>query len=193
MSRKTNIRNQIPSFLIVCEGKKTEPLYFKAFHVGGVRNVQVKGLGESTINLVRETINLKTNKDYDQVWVVFDIDDCPTQQVNDAIMLAQKNGIEVAYSNQAFELWYLLHFEYHDTSIDRKQYMEKLTRKLGIEYKKSTPGLYVRLLSNQDTAIQNAKKLFENYIALNPCQNDPSTTVFRLVEELKQYSPDSRR
>jgi len=34
MARKTNFREEVPSFLIVCEGKRTEPSYFRGFHVG---------------------------------------------------------------------------------------------------------------------------------------------------------------
>lgn len=193
MARKVNFREEVPSFLIVCEGKKTEPFYFQAFRVGRVLDVRVEGMGKSTTNLVKETIRLKAQDDYEQVWVVFDIDDCSPGQVNDAIRLAEVNGIHTAYSNQSFELWYLLHFDYHNSAIGRKQYEDKLTRALGVQYEKNAPGLYLRLLPNQTTAIQNAKRLLANYPKPDPCRDDPCTTVFRLVEELIRYTRDSRR
>jgi len=155
--------------------------------------VRVEGLGQSTVNLVRETIRLRNQDDYDQVWVVFDIDNCTPAQVNEAIRLAEKNGIQVAYSNQAFELWYLLHFDYHHSSVDRKQYIYKLTKTLGGTYTKNAPDLYIRLLNRQPTAIQNAKRLLATYDPPDPCPDDPSTTVFQLVEELIRHTRDSRR
>lgn len=193
MARKINFRETVPSFLVVCEGKRTEPYYFRGFHVGHVLDVKVEGLGQSTVNLVREAIKLKNKEYYEQVWVVFDIDNCTPAQVNEAIRLAEENGIRVAYSNQAFELWYLLHFDYHNSSVDRNQYMNKLTKSLGVEYAKNAPDLYIRLLPRQVIAIQNAKRLLATYDHPDPCRDDPCTTVFQLVEELIRYTRDSRR
>lgn len=193
MARKINFRETVPSFLVVCEGQRTEPSYFRGFHVGRVLDVKVEGLGQSTVNLVREAIKLKNKEDYEQVWIVFDIDNCTPAQVNEAIRLAEENQIGVAYSNQAFELWYLLHFDYHNSSIDRRQYMSKLTKSLGVAYAKNSPDLYIRLLTRQGTAIQNAKRLLATYDHPDPCRDDPCTTVFRLVEELIRYTRDSRR
>ena len=193
MARKVNFREQVPSFLIVCEGTETERLYFQEFRVGRVLEVTAEGLGKSPKQLVIDAIKLKDKEDYEQVWVVFDIDDNKAGQVNEAILRADNNGINVVYSNQAFELWYLLHFDYHCTSIDRDQYMQRLSRKLSMKYDKNMPGLYVRLLGNQRVAIQNAERLLSSYDHPNPCKDDPCTTVFRLVEELIRYSRDSRR
>lgn len=44
--------------LIVCEGEKTEPLYFEGF---GLTNVDVKGFGANTDSLVQIAIELKRN------------------------------------------------------------------------------------------------------------------------------------
>lgn len=125
--------------LIVCEGEKTEPNYFKAFRHGNVI-VKVKGVGKNTINLINEAIRLKNNavKDkepYDKIWCVFDIDDNSEEHINSAINLAIKHNIEYVYSNEAFELWYLLHYDYHNVAISRRSYEEKLSGYLGAEYK----------------------------------------------------------
>lgn len=105
--RKIETRELRERFLIVCEGGKTEPNYFKSFRVP--KNViDIYGLGANTTSLVEEAIKLK-NKDggYDQVWCVFDRDSFPKQNFNAAISSAKAQGIQVAYSNEAFELWYL--------------------------------------------------------------------------------------
>ena len=49
MARKTGFRETAQRFLIVCEGKETEPQYFRAFHVpGDVKNIEAKGIGRIT-------------------------------------------------------------------------------------------------------------------------------------------------
>ncbi len=55
--RLVGIRDLRPRFLIVCEGEKTEPNYFKSFRVNAV--VEVKGTGRSTLDLVEYTRRLR--------------------------------------------------------------------------------------------------------------------------------------
>ena len=98
-------------FLIVCEGERTEPNYFRGFRLSA-KVADIRGLGANTVSLVRETIVLRDAGDYDSVWCVFDRDSFPLQNFNRALQLAEQNGINVAYSNEAFEIWYLLHFHY---------------------------------------------------------------------------------
>jgi hypothetical protein len=179
-------------FLIVCEGKKTEPLYFGGFKVPkDVRTIDVVGTGRNTVYLVNEAIKLKEQGDYDQVWCVFDVEEHSQEEINAACKLARKNNIQVAISNQAFELWYLLHFHYHRTPIDRQQYIEKLSKELGFKYKKNVC-IYDRLIDCQATALKNARKLLQQYTPYDPARNDPSTTVHLLVEELNRFSPEAR-
>ena len=49
---------------------------------------------------------------------------CIRNLVNKAINDATANDLKVAWSNEAFELWYLLHFIFLDTAITRKAYIE---------------------------------------------------------------------
>ncbi|MDF5732679.1 MAG: RloB family protein, partial [Rhizonema sp. PD38] len=113
--RKVNIRDLGERFLIVCEGEKTEPNYFKSFRVPGKVVIDIRGLGNNTIGLVEEVVIIKNDAEYDQVWCVFDRDSFPRKDFNAALALATRENIQVAYSNEAFELWYLLHFHYYDT------------------------------------------------------------------------------
>jgi hypothetical protein len=130
----------LPQFLIVCEGKKTEPNYFKSLRAE-LRvsvNVRVEGIGDNTDSLVERAIELKDEDDYVQAWCVFDRDSFPANRFNRAIQLVENNGLQVAYSNEAFELWYILHFEYLQAGLPRDDYAEKLTRHLGKKYRKKT-------------------------------------------------------
>lgn len=129
--RKVAVRNVSVSFLIVCEGERTEPNYFKALikdRYSDIREVTIEGKGQGTVSLIKETIAIrdKSNKEFDRVWAVFDKDDF--DDFNDAIKLATKNNILCAWSNESFELWYYLHFQYLDTGISRAQYIEMIER-----------------------------------------------------------------
>lgn len=180
-------------FLIVCEGKKTEPQYFEQFRVPGLV-VEVNGIGMNTLSLVNKAMELRELDEYDQVWCVFDKDDFPIDDFENAIQRAVTNNMFVAYSNQAFELWYVLHFEYLHSAIDRITYMKKLDKHLKIEYKKNDPDTYQRLRCKIDTAIINAKRLIQEYHPSHPGKDDPSTTVHQLVIALReQVKPLSSR
>ena len=112
-------------FLIVCEGERTEPNYFRSFRVP--KDVaDVVGAGANTVAVVREAIERRAFDNYDHVWCVFDRDSFPAKHFNEALALAKQHGIKVAYSNQAFEIWYLLHFAYHDSATSRTLYSQML-------------------------------------------------------------------
>ena len=175
--------------MIVCEGERTEPNYFERFRVPrDVVALEVRGIGYNTLSLVREAIKLKDEGDYDQVWCVFDRDSIPAQTFNEALRLANQEGIRVAYSNEAFELWYLLHFDFLNTGIRRAAYIARLTEKIGKRYAKNSRDMYDILESRQQTAIENAKRLLNIYNLCRPAEDNPSTTVHLLVIELLKFS-----
>lgn len=181
--RNVETRNLRKRFLIVCEGEKTEPNYFKGFRVAG-RTVDIRGVGYNTDGLVREAIRIMKQDEYDQVWCVFDRDSFPAQNFNAAFELARVNDIQIAYSNEAFELWYLLHYDYHQSGIPRTDYIKILSNKLGKRYEKNSDSIFDELESKVQIAIQNARRLLTNYNPPNPEKDNPSTTVHKLVIEL---------
>ena len=191
--RKVNVRPLRDTFLIVCVGKKTEPNYFKGFPVKTkVVEFEIRSIGEDPINIVQETIARKkelekSGKKFVQIWCVFDKDEFTDVHFNNAISLANDNQIKVAYSNEAFELWYLLHFHYYNTPITRKQYYEISSKLLRIKYEKNDKRMYDLLFEKQDNAICNSIRLLSNYIPINPAKNNPSTTVHELVQELNRF------
>lgn len=188
LSRKSATREVKPRILIVCEGKKTEPNYFMGFKVRTM-DVVIEPVGAVHTSVVDRALALMAEDgDYEEVWCVFDRDKHIANPddvalFNSAIEKAEKNGIRVAYSNDAFELWYLLHFNYCDTQILRSDYITKLREIMGT-YKKNDPLMYDKLEDKMDVAIRNAKKLHELSDKNDPANADPSTTVFMLVERL---------
>ncbi len=151
----------------------------------------MKGVGENPSRLVQSAIKLKeeaikADEGYDQVWCVFDRDDWPPQDFNSAIHKAENHDLKVAYSNEAFELWYVLHFEFLNTGIPRDDYCKKMTKHLGKKYQKNSDIIYDELINKQPTAIRNAERLLASYDYSTPGQDNPSTTVHLLVKELIQ-------
>ncbi len=69
----------------------------------------VDGSKTDPVNMVKEA--KQSQKSYDEVWVVFDRDRDRDQQNLQAIELASKSKINVAFSSISFEEWILLHFE----------------------------------------------------------------------------------
>ncbi|MDY7008768.1 MAG: RloB family protein [Cyanobacteriota bacterium] len=58
--------------MIVCEGKETEPNYFRSFRVPK-DVIDVRGLGEEPRKLLKEAIKIRDKEDNnDLVWCVLD-------------------------------------------------------------------------------------------------------------------------
>jgi len=194
--RHTDDREILQRFLIICEGTKTEPNYFQGFRVPQL-SVDLVGTGRNTLSLVEEAIRLKEEKEvearrrgkppYDQIWCVFDRDSFEADKFNNAIKKAEVSGFHVAYTNQAFELWYLLHFDDHRSALNRSQYAGMLEIRLRHEYQKNSQAMYAELQSQQAGAIRRAENLLAEYGAShNPQQDNPSTTVHLLVKALRE-------
>lgn len=194
LSRRQGVREVKQSFLIVCEGEHTEPDYFKAFRL---TTATVKAVGEAmnTMSLVGKAIRIREaekgkKRFYDQCWVVFDKDDYPADDFNQAIQFAERNGFRVAYSNQAFEYWFLLHFHLYTRAIHRSQYKDMLAKLIGMPYSKAEGYgalMYNRLLTRQEQAIRNAETVLATVSHGNPAEEESSTTVHKLVVELNKY------
>ncbi|MFM8299213.1 MAG: RloB family protein [Microcystis aeruginosa] len=198
LRRQTKTRETRKRFLIICEGEKTEVNYFKAFTVPKKIEVRVKGEGKNSLSLVEKAIKIidNVNKDdsFDQIWCVFDKDNCSKEQFNQAEGLAKEQNIKIAYSNEAFEIWFILHFQYLDIATSRSEYLTILTnqmQKYGLlnkkeKYKKNREDMYEKLKPYQTTAITNAAKLIQDRdeAKKHPFDANPSTTVQELVQEL---------
>lgn len=93
-------------------------------------------------------------------------------------------------SNQAFEYWFLLHFNPYRGRIHRNLYSEMLGKLLGMEYRKKegfASDLYNYLLSRQPQARRNAEVILSEIYAGTPAAEESSTTDHLLVSELNKY------
>ena len=206
ISRKDRLRSrkQAPAnYLIVCEGKKTEPNYFNGLKrkinekYGRkvdvlIPNIDVKGTGMNTTSLVKyaeKTVN-HANKVYGQVWVVFDKDDYSDEQFDEAVHNCNYN---VAWSNPNFELWLLAHFKKVNRYISKDDVLEELNRefiKNGLgEYTKNDESIFEKVTENGklDIAIDNCEYMESLNEDGQASQRNPMTKVYKIVDGLKEY------
>ena len=208
--RKHEFKNpKANSFLIVTEGERTEPLYFKGLQklikekIGGTVDVvevpiiDVFGEGSSTGKLIEitERIVKEAKIIYQNVWVVFDKDDF--EDFDEAIKAGENKGYKIAWSNQSFEYWLYMHFYYSDAALHRDEWNKKLDEifseySLGDGlYKKNYEDIYNILDSfgGVNTAIKNARRRMADFDEKKdlPSKYDPGTKVHELVIELKKY------
>ncbi len=196
------------SYLIVTEGECTEPHYFKGLRkrilesIGGnvevlaIPEIDIHGEGTSTEKLIEITEEhvSKANVIYQNIWVIFDRDDFP--DFDEAIKAGNNKGYKIGWSNQSFEYWLFLHFNYSDSDLHRQEWNKKLDvlfkeyRLSEDGYEKNYENLYEMLDSfgGVDVAIRNAKRRMSEFSEDDvPSLFAPGTTVHILVEELKKY------
>jgi hypothetical protein len=99
--RRTGFRETRKVILIICEGEKTEPNYFSSMakHLRINAIVEIDGTGRNTLDLVNYASD-RSSEDFDQIWCVFDKDDCSDEQFNNAIGRNGQGKICIAYSNE---------------------------------------------------------------------------------------------
>lgn len=205
LERKQKIREELKRIIIACEGEVTEQNYFQDFfnelildhQISKTSLVIAKHKHTNPTGVLQDLLNeLKYDNDFEHKWIVIDRDEervggggHTKEDFNNAIEQARINKIKVAYSNPSFEIWYLLHFEYRNTAIDRDEVFEKL--KSTIEYNKSKLGVYAMLKESQMFAITNSKRLLANYTSGDrihiPSDDNPSTMVHELIEILNSF------
>lgn len=201
-------RPPAPRILLVCEGEKTEPSYFKDM-INSLRlSNQVKigsNNGSSPDKVVARAVELfdssKSEGDaFDEVYCIFDSD--AHEHFNKAVSRLKelkKSGKPFfdVVSVPCFEFWLLLHFGYTEKPYAAKGkksvgdvLVSDLKTKEGFSsYGKGMKGIFSILISRMDAAIKNAKKLQENSRGDGDYSN-PSTQVHILVERLKYISKD---
>ena len=206
VSRKDRLKSkrQAPAnYLIVCEGKKTEPNYFNGLKkqinekYGNkvdvlIPSIEVKGTGMNTTSLVKytqKTVN-HANKVYGQVWVVFDKDDYSDEQFNKAI---ENCDYQVAWSNPNFELWLLSHLKKVNKYVSKDKVLDELNRefqKNGLgNYNKNASDIFEKVTKDGKlhTAIENCKQMEELNKNGQASERNPMTKVYKVVDGLKEY------
>ncbi|GAA3503119.1 hypothetical protein GCM10019016_102290 [Streptomyces prasinosporus] len=214
---------------IYTEGEVTEPEYIDIIVRNGawaesgrtvqhhIANPNVEGKHRKPLRMVQDAVRtlrkvereakdagLRRDKDWNwpQVWVLFDRDD--HQGIPEALSLAEKEGVRVAYSHPCFELWRLLHYTNYTATFGgvcndansrlRSRPGFAATYGRGVRTVTAQQSKHVReeqvltpatddALSRYRTARKHAQKINDGYSTTHPHSWDPYTDVWRFVED----------
>ena len=208
--RRAARRAPYDKVLIVCEGEKTEPSYFRdliKFHDISSVNVRISGAcGSAPTSVVEYGMKLaqaeaKSGEAFDRVYCVFDRDSYhlakqkKVYQAALALIDLQNQGEQVFYacnSVPSFEYWLLLHF-----CESRQQFAAQGNKSVGDmvlkeltkhwpDYEKNLlrPYQYLKKMvpSGEKEAIARAKLALKQAMAVG--DENPSTKAHELVEYL---------
>ena len=187
-SFKRNNSQRLPrkqSVLLLCEGKVTEPDYFRALQ----REYRLQSFilrfsfpgGPTSIAQTA----MEEKHRYDHVWVVFDRDE--HSGYDQAVQRCRDAGIGVAYSNPCFELWLILHVMEMDSSLDRHAMQSRCQEHVQYPLNENKRPDYHWLMQESRVEVAEAraaaqlKKRFEEGSA----QGNPSTKVGELTKYLR--------
>ena len=183
-------------YLIVSEDSKSSLDYLTAFPVDpNIIEIVPEGGAGNTVDVVLRGIEMQKTATRDgqpfiHVYCVFDKDDWEMNRYQSAFNEASKhNGVTAIWANQCFELWYLLHFAYHNSGIHRDEIYKKLKApsRLAKAYDKGDVSIYSSLRDRIDRALSNADKLLEAArveFPKSPWVINPSTNTQDVVRKL---------
>ena len=180
---------------MVCEGKVTEPEYFKALQHefrNPLVHINIDKQAGVPLTAVNRAIDLdgqasekaKQTRDddlkYDDVWCVFDVDEHP--HLDEALELAKKSGVKVALSNPCIELWALVHFREQSEQIHRREAQRALREHMP-RYDKVLD--FYKMKAGYANAVARAQSLQKKAEAMDEPNRNPSTGVYVLTELIR--------
>jgi RloB-like protein len=205
LARKQARRVSHDRILIVSEGSKTEPLYFKdvraayRLHTASVA-VRPSELGTAPIQVVQYAHDLFMNGDphagrqpraFEEVYAVFDRDDHASYfdalQRAEALNGKLRNDAKQAVTFKAiasvpsFELWLLLHFADVHAPMHRDQVLQQMKQHMP-GYQKGADGVFARTCGHLPLATARAALLATQFSAHTA--PEPYTAVAELVTRL---------
>ena len=199
MSRSRNTRKrrkQNKVMLIALEDTKSSRYYFQALakHKNNAAKIFfVDHIGTTPVSVLKAIRNYESkNLDvkYEKAWIVIDRDSFEKENFKCTIEECRANNICVAFSNECYELWILLHFKNitsYKSRHDIKKDLNKIFKdKFGCEYKKSEQNIYQMINEYQDDAIKRAESLIKRLLKekdyIEPYDDNPATTIHFLVQ-----------
>ncbi len=198
LKRRANKKTPRAIILIVGEGEKSEPNYFKGLRDSlRLSTVEVEVCGKECGSDPKSVLKYAKRRmddnigHYDEVWCVIDVERYgkQTAKINTVINEAKKAKIKVALSNPCFEVWILCHFEHHGAAFDRCKNVISEVKKHIKGYEKGSHIFEAHLSDKTDIALKNAKRL-ENQSGANTSriERNPYTEVPQVVKRLRDIA-----
>lgn len=218
IERPARNRKYTYHILIACEDENTESYYFEKYRqlfeeIWPKETLFLRpiGTGRNSLGVVkraveeREILASEANRTtIDQTWAVFDKDDLDKTEGNrlnfiGAFELGETENVKIAYSNECFELWLLLHLEdvEKENAIPRTEIYNRLGTALkricgdDFEYDHGDKRVVDLVLEygDRDAAVRRAEELCSFHLKAEhePIDSNPSTLVHILANELEGW------
>lgn len=199
-TREQLSKHRIPElgyYFIVTDTKETEQNYMIGLRDSIPKELQgklvIKVCKTKTVELVNEALNMASlQPQYGEPWIVFDRDQ--VKGFDQIISLAKDKGINVGWSNPCIEIWFSAYFgtmpTYQDSVSCCNGFEENYLKVTGQSYQKSDTAIYSKLcrFGDEKQALAIAKQKFQERQrngSIIPSQMCPATTLFSLIEEIK--------
>jgi hypothetical protein len=194
LERKKATRAGLPTMLIVCEGKETEPNYLRGLcEAHGINRANVTVVpGDGETNAARLVQKARrrfdTDRDFDAVFVICD---CAGEDLADAQILAGRSlrnvsgqpvTIEMIVSRPSFEFWLLLHFEYASRPFSTATSVIDILQRHITDYDKADRLIFSKVGSGLDRALGNVARLKAELAAVGA--QSPDTDMPNLIQRL---------
>lgn len=196
--RKSKEKKLKKKIYIFTEGY-TEKNYFKIlsrkYNLSSSVNIEIKPevVGKSGISLLKHAVSKlqKLSKAEKAIlgsaYIIFDKDDLSDVDVEEVIVESKKEGINISFSNECFEVWLVAHFEKPNPSFTKKKLYKKMETHLSCTqyerfHKDNEELLKVHLEDRVSSAVENCKefgKFNQTQIKVTPYTN-----IGQIVKEI---------
>ena len=202
LHRQVGGRTPKRTFLVFCEGQKTEPAYLKALKrdpaVRDIASVDIRvdegTSGAVPLTLVEAAAKARARSsgedgEIDEIWCIFDVE-WPQNHphLKRALALARESGVQVAVSNPCFELWLTLHFEDQNAWLDTAAAIRRCRTLDGTSGKDLDGATY---MPRRADAARRARALDERHRrnATEFPRDNPSSGMFRFLDAIEGGKP----
>jgi len=202
--RREAFKEPRKSILIICEGSKTEPIYFNSLRNNlrlAMVDVEIVGEGAAAITVVDRAIELReerkkiaknslTKAAYEVVYCVIDVEAPKAESLPRAVNKAKDNKLEAILSNPCFEYWYILHFRKTSAPFNTSQDAKSALRQKHSAYSESDTTIFDVVYPKTSDAIKHSKEVLkEQHNDAEDLTNcNPSTHVHKIVVYLQNMA-----
>lgn len=167
MSRLSKGKRAKKSFYIITEGEPEERYFSEFRQKHCCCAITIKRINPCSRQIISKAKSVWRNEgfsisSYNKPVIVIDKDALSEDEFNTVLRQADNSKIEVIFSNSAFEVWLLAHFEPITKRVFSANKLKKrLSNYLRGEYKKGNASQLRKIAAHFDQAIENTKNICE--------------------------------
>ena len=190
MSRRASQRKSNPSQIFIYTEGETEKIYFEKLNqlkrTRERKRVNVRCTSKQGVDLFYWVRKQYRKHDFKtspiEIVIVLDKDDTEPSELEELKKLCDEEGYKLAFCNECFELWVLLHFRTVTSPLSRTQLKQEIEKETLKQYKKTDSKFFEKLVTYVEKAILN-----QTHSAMGPeliYDKNPYTNVGFVISDL---------